>query len=103
MKRAKRFFPEEADKVTLKIWDQNAINPEEDTFPDRLASRDASVKKVQLGSNIISYNGSQLIITHLADDEIMCETDKDIRLLYKDAKSMRNILCIGDSVAYYQL
>lgn len=103
MKRAKRYFTEKTDKVTLKIWDQNAINPEEDTFPDRLASRDATVKKVQLGSNIISYNGSQLIITHLADDEILCETDKDIRLLYKDARSMRNILCIGDTVAYYQL
>lgn len=98
-----RFFREDVDLQKLDVVNRSKVNPKLDTYPKRVAQGDLSVKQIQIGSSIITYNGSQLIITHSADGRINCETDQDIRMLYKDSEELRTIRCSGETVAYYQL
>lgn len=103
MKKYLRFFRESVDLDKLDVVGRSKVNPRGDTFPKRVARGDSSVKQIQIGSSVVTYNGSQLIITHFADGRINCETDKDIRMLYKDSEELRAIRCSGETVAYYQL
>lgn len=98
-----RFFREDVDLQKLDVVTRPKVNPKLDTYPKRVAQGHSTVKQIQIGSSIITYNGSQLIITHFASGRISCETDKDIRMLYKDSEELRTIRCSGETVAYYQL
>lgn len=102
MKSVRRFFKESEFQPKKVKAAPSQINPDTDEIPQRILRGDSSIKQIDIDDNTLVYNGSLIIITHLASGEIICESDADIRVLYKDPGALRKIKCIGDTVAYYQ-
>lgn len=103
MKKVRRLFNEINEIEKLNVVTRSKVNSKLDTHPKRVARGDLSITQIQIRFSEITYDGALLIIAHLQDSQIVCESDKVIRRLYKNSEGLRSIRCHGGTVACYQL